>query len=125
VPGTDCTGGFGDINAVPSTAADVQPVYRRTVGNIELDLTQLDTSAPVATEIYNGAGTTTVLVPASADVRFSCRVQAGDVDCLGHRTNGMGGPVVTGTDRGSGGADAPQITVDITQDAGKVEVRRD
>ncbi|WP_156960205.1 PspC domain-containing protein [Amycolatopsis taiwanensis] len=125
VPISDYTGGYGNITAVPHTAAEVQRVYQHTAGDIDLDLTRLDATAPVTTDVRNGAGNTTVVVPANADVRYSCQVQAGNVDCLGNQSDGVGRAAVTGTDLGPDGVGGPQITLNIRQAAGSVEVRRD
>ncbi|HET6504074.1 MAG TPA: PspC domain-containing protein [Amycolatopsis sp.] len=124
VPVGHFTGGFGDINAMPRTAAEVQPVYQHSAGNIELNLTRLTTTTPVTTSISNGAGDTTVLVPPDADVRYSCENHAGNVDCLDHRTDGVGAPVIAGVDLGPDGPGGQQITVAVIQGAGSVEVRR-
>jgi phage shock protein PspC (stress-responsive transcriptional regulator) len=124
VPVGAFTGGFGDINAMPRTAAEVQPVYQHSAGDIELNLTGLTTTTPVTTDILNGAGDTTVLVPPDADVRYSCENRAGNVDCLDHRTDGVGAPGIAGVDLGQDGPGGQQITVKITQGAGSVEVRR-
>lgn len=125
MPVGDFTGGFGDINATPLTAAEVRPVYQHSAGDIELDLTQLPpTTAPVTTEIRSGAGTTTVLVPAEADVRYSCEVHAGQADCLGHHSDGVDASPIVGTDVGADGPGGPRITVKIEQGAGDVAVRR-
>lgn len=125
VPISDYTGGFGNIKATPHTAAEVQPVYQHTAGDIELDFTRLDGTAPVTTEIRNAAGKTIVLVPVDADVRYSCEIEAGNVECLGNHTDGVHRPAVTGTDLGPDGVGGPQITLKISQVAGSVEVRRD
>lgn len=124
VPINDYTGGFGDINAAPRTAAQVLPVYQHTAGDVDLDLTRLEATTPVSTIIRNGAGTTTVLVPANADVRYTCRVEAGDVNCLDHEADGLQPRTVAGTDPGPDGVGGPQIYLNITQGAGSVEVRR-
>jgi phage shock protein PspC (stress-responsive transcriptional regulator) len=124
VPVTDYGGGFGDINAAPTTAADVQPVYQHTAGHVRLDLSALPATTPVTTDVRAGAGTTTITVPETADVRFSCEVEAGNANCLGHETNGVGRPAVTGLDTGTDGPGGLQLNVKVSQGAGDVEVRR-
>jgi phage shock protein PspC (stress-responsive transcriptional regulator) len=124
VPVSDYSGGFGDIQATPLTAAEVQPVYSHTAGNLDLDLTKLPATTPVTTEVRSGAGQTTVLVPATADVQYSCEVKAGNVNCFGMRTDGVGRPAVTGRDLGIDGAGGLQVNIKVSQGAGDIEVRR-
>ncbi|WP_236796742.1 PspC domain-containing protein [Amycolatopsis sp. GM8] len=124
VPVGDYPGGFGDINAAPTTAAEVQPVYSHTAGNLQLDLTRLDSSTPVTTSVHSGAGQTTITVPPTADVHYSCEIQAGNADCLGSTSDGVGRPVITGQDNGSDGPGGLQLNLTVTQGAGNIEVRR-
>ncbi|MFD2421497.1 PspC domain-containing protein [Amycolatopsis pigmentata] len=124
VPFPSYHGGFGDIDAVPGTAAEVQPVYQHTAGDINLVLTNLARTDVVSTEVLNGAGTTTVVVPADADVRYACDVRVGDVDCLGHIAKGTNPSTVSGTDLGTDGPGGAQITLKVSAGAGRVEVNR-
>lgn len=124
VPVSQFSGGFGDLNASPTTAAQVQPMYSHTAGNMRLDFTALPDKTPVTTEVRAGAGNTTILVPATADVHYSCTTKAGQVDCLDQHSDGVGKPVTTGVDLGSDGPGGLQLTLTVTQGAGNVEVRR-
>ncbi|NYI87706.1 phage shock protein PspC (stress-responsive transcriptional regulator) [Amycolatopsis endophytica] len=124
LPVNDYSGGLGDLRATPLTAAEVQPTYERTAGTVDLDLTQLPADVPVATEIHVGAGDTTVLVPETADVTYSCESHAGDVQCLGRGTSGVGTGPTTGVDYGPDGVGGLQLTVKIDQGVGTVEVNR-
>lgn len=125
VPVWQYSGGFGDIHATPTSAEEVQPVYSHTAGDLTLDLTKLPAdSRPVVTEIRAGAGDSTVIVPETADVTYSCDARAGQVDCLGARTDGLARPGVSGKDLGSDGPGGLQLTVTVDQGAGNVEVRR-
>lgn len=124
IPVEDYTGGYGNITATPTTAAAVQPLYAHTAGDIDLDLTRLPADAVVSTEIRNGAGSSTVIVPANADVTYSCAASAGNIDCLGQGGEGIKRPAITGTDNGLDGAGGPRIELKITQGVGNVEVHR-
>lgn len=124
VPVEGYSGGFGDLNVLPRTSAEVAPVYQRTAGNIRLYLNEMTATAPISTAIRNGTGSTTVVVPTDADVRFSCQVQVGNVDCLNRHSDGVHEPAVTGVDLGPDGPGGPQINLQITEGAGSVEVRR-
>lgn len=124
VPLPSYQGGFGDIEATPRTAAEVQPVYQHTAGNIQLDLTDLTRTDVVSTELLNGAGSTTVVVPADADVQYTCEVNLGDIDCLGHISRGTHPPTVSGADFGADGPGGAHITLKLSSGAGRVEVNR-
>lgn len=124
VPLHSYQGGFGNIAAVPRTAAEVQPVYQHTAGNINLILTGLAETDVVSTEVLNGAGTTTVIVPADADVQYTCDVHLGNIYCLGQTYHGAGPSAVSGTDFGPDGPGGPRITLKVSSGAGNVEVRR-
>ncbi|WP_215547876.1 PspC domain-containing protein [Amycolatopsis sp. CA-230715] len=118
-------GGFGDLNLTPRSAAELQPVYQHSAGDIDLDLTKLPLGPPIATEIRNGAGSVKVTVPDTADVTFTCQNSAGNIDCLDHEQSGVGTGPVTGVDLGDDrAAGGQQINLKIHNSAGKVEVRR-
>jgi phage shock protein PspC (stress-responsive transcriptional regulator) len=124
VPALSLKGGFGDINATPVTAAQIQPVYQHTAGNIDLDLTRLPAGDPVRTRVANGAGNSTVVVPATADVHFTCAADAGQVNCLDRHTEGVGNSPVTGDDLGPDGPGGLKIDLTVQNGAGNVEVHR-
>ncbi|MGH3431985.1 MAG: PspC domain-containing protein, partial [Thermocrispum sp.] len=116
-------GGFGELDARPTSAAAVLPEYERTGGGVTLDLTDLPAdSDPVATKVTVGMGDATVLVPPDADVTFTCNTSMGSLDCLGRTAEGAGVDAVADTDVVDG--DGPQITLDVTSVMGTVEVNR-
>ncbi|MEU6640927.1 PspC domain-containing protein [Saccharomonospora sp. NPDC046836] len=118
-------GGVGMLEAQPRTAAEVQPRYERTAGEIRLDLRELATSdTPVVTTLRNGAGNIVVTVPETADVTYTCLTRAGNVDCLGREQSGLGMGPVHDVDFGSDGPGGQRITLDIMSTAGNVEVTR-
>ncbi len=124
VPVADYSGGLGDLRATPTSAAEVLPSYQRTAGTMDLDLTRLPADVPVTTEVHLGAGDTTIRVPATADVTYSCESQAGDVSCFGRETNGVGIAPITGVDYGIDGPGGLQLTLKADQGVGSLEVRR-
>jgi phage shock protein PspC (stress-responsive transcriptional regulator) len=124
VPVLDVQGGYGNIDATPATAAEVQPVYQHSAGNIDLDLTKLTADANVTTTLRNGAGNISVIVPKTADVTYSCETTAGDVNCLGRQNSGFGNGKLVGTDSGTDGAGGAKIDLILKDAAGSVEVRR-
>ncbi|WAL65075.1 PspC domain-containing protein [Amycolatopsis cynarae] len=124
VPVEDFTGGFGNLTEIPRTAAEVQPVYQHTAGDVEIDLTRLPADVPVSTIVRNGAGQTMIIVPRTADVRYTCEIQAGNADCLGTETDGVARPAITGFDTGTDGPGGLQLTLHVKQGGGNLEVRR-
>ncbi|MDT8909645.1 PspC domain-containing protein [Amycolatopsis sp. PS_44_ISF1] len=120
----DLEGGVGDLTAAPRSAAELQPVYRHAAGNLDLDLTQVPLTGPITTTVSNGAGTTVVTVPATADVTFDCENTAGEVSCLGRSGSGVGQSPITGTDLGDDGPGGQKLTLHVSNGVGQVEVRR-
>ncbi len=124
LPTPHVSGGVGPLDASPTTAADVRPVYERTAGPVTVDLTGLRGDGPVETDVRNGAGPVTVTVPPEADVTYRCAAGMGTVTCFGRESSGVGTPALTGTDLGADGEGGQRITLRATSSAGPVEVHR-
>jgi phage shock protein PspC (stress-responsive transcriptional regulator) len=124
IPFSVPAGGVGDLSATPVTAAGVLPVYQHAVGDINVDLTKLNSDAPVTTKLSNGAGDSTVLVSPTADVRYTCETNAGDVNCFNRHQSGVRTGPVTGEDFGIDGPGGQSITLTVKNSVGSVEVRR-
>lgn len=117
-------GGFGETDERPLTAAEVKPLYQRTGGSVNLDLSALDEASSVETAVHVGMGEAIVTVPETADVTFTCDVSMGDMSCLGQTDDGMGMDQIRGTEYGSDGVGGPEITLDVSSVMGDVEVLR-
>lgn len=115
--------GAGEINARPTTLEEVQDNYRLSAGPIRVDLSALPESGKVDTSVRTDAGQVIVTVPKNADVDLSCEVAAGDLDCLGHRADGLGSEV-SFQDNGPDGEGGLRIELHVRVNAGTVEVRR-
>jgi len=124
MPINNYTGGFGDLRATPTSIEQVQAAYQRTAGTVDLDLSRLPSEGAVSTEVLVGAGETTVLVPATADVTYTCESHAGDVSCFGRGSSGLGTGATGGVDYGPDGPGGLQLNLKVDQGAGNVEVRR-
>ncbi len=124
--------GFGDLTVAPTTVAQLQPSYRRAVGDLTLDLRRLDLTAPAggnapdaSTSIEVGAGDAKVLLPEQADVTFTGSAGLGDVQFAGRNVSGPGSTLSVVDDLGSDGVRAGRLLViDVQTGAGDVEVRR-
>ena len=117
-------GGVGDINAQPTSVAEVRPNYERAVGDVELDLTRLPDSGHLNTRIHVGLGDVTVIVPETADVDVRCEADRGDVQCLGREQSGADDLLVTANDNGSDGPGGLDLDLNVDVGTGSVEVRR-
>ncbi|MGH3767849.1 MAG: PspC domain-containing protein [Pseudonocardiaceae bacterium] len=110
----------------PTTAAELQKKYSVTLGNGDLDLTQLrlTNDQKVKTSVAVGVGETHVLLPPNVDVQLSCRTHLGDVDCLGRTDSGGNPSQVTLTDLGADGAGGGALILDVDAGVGQVHVDR-
>jgi phage shock protein PspC (stress-responsive transcriptional regulator) len=112
--------GAGDAKFRPTTLAQVQPVYQRSVGDIKLDLTALPPTGTVHTKVSLAVGDLTVLVPSDATVEATCSAAVGDVVCLGQRVSGPGQHLQV-TQQGAAGNDLT-IVLDVQDGPGDVKV---
>lgn len=117
--------GMGDRSYTPQRAQAVQSRYETGVGDLELDLTDVDLAdltRPVSTTINAGFGDVEVLVPRSADVRVTVSSGLGNADVFGRSSDG-------GTFAGTGSApwtgdDTLEIELSIESGIGDVTVSR-
>ncbi|WP_116041476.1 PspC domain-containing protein [Amycolatopsis palatopharyngis] len=123
-PVDDFRGGVGELTGAPRTVAELRPVYERGLGNIELDLRNLPDSGAVSTSVRTGAGNSSVIVPDTADVTFTCENSIGNIECLGLERSGLGNEPVSSTDNGTDGPGGLNITLHVQTTTGNVEVRR-
>ena len=123
-PWEDVEGGVGDRTYTPETAGEVRPVYDHGMGNLTLDLTDIDLAdldEPVTTRIDHGMGDIEVLVPDSADVRVEVEGGMGDTDVLDVDSDG-GLSVGEGSPWSDDGK--AEIVLTIDGGMGNVEVSR-
>jgi phage shock protein PspC (stress-responsive transcriptional regulator) len=124
--------GVGDLEARPMTLAQLQPTYRRTAGDIDLDLRNLDlstvpggNSAPVRTSVTTGAGDVEIWVPPTADVTFTGTGGLADIEFAGQQASGPGARLSVIDDLGTDGvAGGRPLVIDAELGLGSVEVHR-
>jgi hypothetical protein len=124
-------GGVGDVEYTPRTAADVLPLYERTAGNINLDLSRLNLavppggdSSPIRTRIELGAGDVEITVPRNADVTLTGSAGVGEMSFGDYDQSGFD-LSLDETDLGADGvASGRRIVLDVEQGAGNLEVLR-
>jgi hypothetical protein len=83
LPWNGIHGGVGDRAFRPATEAEVRQVYRGGVGDMTVDLRQVDVSnldGEIATRIEHGVGDLYILVPQSADVQLNLESGLGSVN---------------------------------------------
>jgi len=125
-PWRNVEGGIGDRDYEPQTAAAVEPVYHGGVGDVTLDLSEIDLSTldgPIETVLDAGVGDVEILVPRTADVRIEANSGLGDIEVFGSNTAGRGFYPGTGSADWTGDGD-PEIVLTINAGIGDVEVDR-
>lgn len=120
-------GSAGERLERPATAASVHQVYRQSVGDLTVDLGNVDFADPSfrggPVEARIGVGQLTVIVPADADVVVVAKVGVGELTVLGERDNGLG--VSRRVVRHAvSGADGPDLRLEVRAGVGEVRVRR-
>jgi phage shock protein PspC (stress-responsive transcriptional regulator) len=117
--------GYGDLTAVPTTTAQVEREYERSVGDVTVDLTSLPvTGEVVEIEARTGVGSVEVVVPRNADVTVTCEAERGNVDCLGSTQDGIDLRVEDLESLGDDGPGGLRVELRAETNTGSVEVRR-
>ena len=118
-------GGVGDRSYAPRTADAVQSTYESGVGDLDLDLSQVDLSdlaAPITTTVNAGLGDVEIVVPRSADVQVTVQNGVGEADVLGLGSDGGLSPG-TGSQPWTGDGVA-EIVLTVESGVGDVTVSR-
>jgi hypothetical protein len=114
--------GVGDARFTPTSLAEVQPLYQRSVGDLRLDLTELPKTGTVSTNVKLGIGNVVVYVPTDADVTVTCSASLGDVNCLDQRESGPNDPTVHARQIPPGADTGLHINLDVQGGTGEVRV---
>ncbi|MFC9433178.1 PspC domain-containing protein [Nocardia sp. NPDC057030] len=104
-------GAMGEHVWTPTSASQLEPSYRVSMGSGKLDLRQLNLTANRTVDVNVQMGDFQVLVPPSLTVRANCHATMGDAKC----DNGITGPNTPG---------APVLDLNIDVRAGNAEVHR-
>lgn len=117
--------GTESVAVHPKTERELQPEYRTSVGEIDLDLTGLRLDGRTArTAASSQLGQVEVIVPREVDVEVTCSTKAGAVDCFDERRSGTGTSARV-RDTGPDGPGGGLLQLDLSTSTGKVEVSRD
>jgi phage shock protein PspC (stress-responsive transcriptional regulator) len=125
------SGDYGDLRVAPASVAQIQPLYHRSFGDIEVDLSQVDlavpaggAAGPVRTRIEIGAGDVQVRVPENADVTLDGTARLGNIEFADETRDGTD-VHLQATDLGEDGvASGRPLLVEIEMGAGNAEVHR-
>jgi phage shock protein PspC (stress-responsive transcriptional regulator) len=122
VTGINGTTGYGQQTWVPTTVAAATQDFELNGGQGTLDLRQLDVPAgqTVDTEVTVRAGQATVIVPGDTAVNLTCTANAGEIDCLGQRQDGLDQQITTAQ---PGSSDNGTINLTVHVGAGQATVR--
>ncbi len=114
--------GIGESSAGATGPADVDEVYELGVGELTVNLGELDLSEQdVSTSVRLGIGKAIVVVPDDATVELTWQVTGGRADLFGqHRA----GRVVEGSEVFEGDEDSGTITLDARVALGELVVER-
>ncbi|SDE29936.1 phage shock protein C (PspC) family protein [Blastococcus fimeti] len=126
VPWDKAGGGFGDRTYAPRSAAEVRAVYDGGVGDMTVDLSDVDVSdldGPIRTRVDHGLGDVEIVLPRDADVQVTVDSGMGEVSIFGR--DGLTDGTFEGSGTGSWvGDDEFEIILDVDAGVGNVEVTR-
>jgi hypothetical protein len=125
-PWRGADGDVGDRIYIPSSAAEVRSEYHGGIGDMRIDLSDVDVSdltEAIETRVDAGVGDVTIIVPDDADVRVSIDSGIGSVDVFGEpgRSDGFFAGDGSGSWVGDG---EPEIEISVNAGIGDVEVSR-
>src|SRR6266545_3411024 len=118
-------GSAGDVTWAPVTIAELDDRYDHSLGNADLDLSALNFDGQDRiVKVKVGAGNLRVELPPKVDVVVSARVGVGNANILGDHWDGLNNPRHTITDNDTDGVGPGKLTLDLTINAGNLEVSR-
>ncbi|MGJ9421892.1 PspC domain-containing protein [Aeromicrobium sp. CF3.5] len=112
---------IGQLDVAPRTAAEVQTRYTHGIGDVRIDLSEVDDPQGLlgrSVSVDTGIGQTTVIVPNGLNVDVEADLQAGEVTVLGRTASGND----TALTSPAGPGRALNLTIDHT--IGDIEVIR-
>jgi phage shock protein PspC (stress-responsive transcriptional regulator) len=107
--------GTGDRTYTPAAAADVRPSYHLGIGNLKVDLSQLEPASTQHVRARLGIGELKIVVPRDANVHVDAHAKAGELFVLHNHDDGTNATVHTGDG---------QLRIDAKVGAGRIDVVR-
>ena len=118
----DVDGGVGQRNYAPADASQLRPDYRLGMGELVVDLRDVDLPAGrTDVHVKLGIGHTVVRVPENACVSSDVKIGVGDAQVLDRQSDGVD---VAFAQSATPTGDAPQLHLDADVGVGALEVRR-
>ena len=119
LPWMPIEGGVGQRVHIPTSAAQLEPVYELGVGSLTVDLSELPGLDPIEVDLRMSLGELLIIVPEGANVELDGRLRGGEATVLGRR--------ISGTSLDLGGLDPPttegrRVVLDVEHLFGTVEV---
>jgi phage shock protein PspC (stress-responsive transcriptional regulator) len=107
--------GIGESTYAPSSMASVQPSYDLGIGNLTVDLSQIDTARTHRVKAHVGIGELRIVLPRDAAVRVVAHAKYGQVSVLEREHDGRDVTVRSG---------AGLFVIDANVGAGQIDVVR-
>jgi len=116
---------IGSVTYAPTSVADIKDSYSRDLGDIELDLTDVDFSGrDVEVAVRIDIGSVRVELPSDVDVVVDADVSIGDARVLDQQWSGVGNDARTVNDLGRDGAGGGHVHLTVSVGMGDLEVDR-
>jgi hypothetical protein len=116
---------IGQITWTPVAVQEIEDSYRQDVGDLHLDLSDVDFSGQsVDVTVEVALGNLRVDLPPDVDVTVDATVDAGNADVLDHSWNGLGSQTRTVTDLGDDGPGGGALHITANVNLGNLEVQR-
>ncbi|MEX0863479.1 MAG: LiaF domain-containing protein [Acidimicrobiia bacterium] len=122
VPDGVFSGGVGERNIVVADQSELEERYDLGLGEMNLDLSDLDLTSSTTIAASVGAGQLTITLPPDIPVAIEARVGAGEIDLLGEGADGIS----VDLDHTSDGFDTAPITLtlELSVATGNIKVER-
>jgi predicted membrane protein len=116
--------GIGERRYVPQTVADLNEPYELTIGEMIIDLTelQLEPNQQVDVDANMGIGSLQLIVPADVAVEGDAVASLGEIDALGRS---IGGSDMNTIFEEPGDEGSATITLDLQTGVGEIVVDRE
>ncbi|MBN1173256.1 MAG: PspC domain-containing protein [Micromonosporaceae bacterium] len=114
-----------ELTFAPASVSVIEPSYNVDVGNMTLDLTQVDfTDAAVTIETTVGVGNLTILLPPTVDAEVTAIISVGGADVFGNSWGGVGDNRHVVRNLGTDGEGGGNLIISARIEAGHLEVSR-
>jgi phage shock protein PspC (stress-responsive transcriptional regulator) len=117
--------GIGGMSFAPGTVNDLKDSYSRSIGEVDLDLSELDFEGrDVDLTVRVDLGSLIVSLPPDVDVVVDATVDLGSAQVLGEEWDGLGNGPRTVTDLGRDGTGGGRLHIIASVGLGSLEIDR-